>query len=196
MKIKTIFAAAGTFLTAANLFAGVINFENAPITGLDLGGYYNGITFGAGEQVLAATTSFPAVSGTHILGDFGPTLSFTFNTAQQNVSFYYTSLNGFSGVAFDGSLQVDTFTGTAGTGKTTKVTLSDSTADITKIVLTDDGNPTVPEVTTIDNVSAGGVTEVLRGAPLNAPDATSTAALFALAGLGLVAFRRKFAAQQ
>jgi hypothetical protein len=204
MKSIRLLIAACALAGVSSVFAGTINFEGAP-TGVDLGSYYAGVTF---APTLQAETQilpyFPSHSGTEVLSgtDIGnPNITFTFATPQTQLSFWYVSAYGFTATAYaaNGTTVVGTFSGTAnenlsavyGNPSTYSVNLetglNTGVADISKVVITDSGG--LGTFITIDDLSAPGIS----GLP--APDATSTLALFGVAGLCLFVFGRKVAAR-
>jgi hypothetical protein len=196
MKSTSIIALACTFLTVSNVFAGTINFDNAPLN-TDVGMFYQGITFGGGEQAVnPPSANFPTSSGTQELWNSNPNtpiMLFTFLTAQSQFSFNYSSVNGFAGVALNSLNQVvGTFVGLKDPGASLSVGLTHGVADITTIELIDTGH--VGSKITVDDLSAPGLTGLSRAA--TTPDTASTFGLFGVAALGLWAFRRKMAVQQ
>ncbi len=195
MNTKQLLAATVALVSASRVFAGTITFEGAP-QGQDLGSYYQGVTFGADAQATGQTIiagdpahSFPAHSGTMLLTDnnlFNPVLSFTFDTPQSSLSFWFNSLDALTLNVTDtggGTLATSPLSATAGVNH--QVVISSGIANIKTITITD--NTGLGTFFTIDDLTSPGVS----GLP--APDATSTLALLGVAGAGLLAFRRKLA---
>jgi hypothetical protein len=195
MKSKQVLAMVCALAGATQVFAQTtstttITFDNIPVTGTDLG-YYNGVTFGADEQVTGQVLpEFPAHSAPNILINanlFNPTISFSFSEPVTQFSFWYASADGFTGVALDShGHQVGTFTGNVNTSTPGPATLMQTGVttgipDIASVVITDSGG--LGTLIGIDDLTF-----------TNVPDATSSLALFGVAGLGLLAFRRKVVA--
>jgi hypothetical protein len=196
MKLKFLLPVACAVMAASSTFAGVISFENGPL-GVDLGTFYQGITFGVNEQIMLGTPSFPAAGNPttgHVLGDVNPnnaSMLFIFSSAQSSFSFLYTSADGFSGVALNSiGTPIATFSGAANSGSSTLESVS--IAGIKSVVLTDSNN--VGGQITIDSLTASGVNGLPR--PVTAPDATSTLGLLGAAGIMMWSLRRKFVTQQ
>jgi hypothetical protein len=194
-----IFAVLCGGVSVSSALAGTITFDGAP-TDVDLGSYYQGVTFGAGNQATQQMLPYlPAYSGTEALSGSGTanTISFDFATAQTSFSFYYVSYLGFSGVAYDangnivgmfsgiGNYNVNATLGNPSTYSTYAMTgLTTGTADITSVVLTATAGSSA--FTFVDNLSAPGISG------LAVPDATNTLALLGAATVGLITLRRKF----
>jgi len=194
MNTKKVIAVACALTSASRLFAGTITFDDAPITGTDLGSFYQGVTFGEGAQVIPQTTPlYPAHSGNQFLSDqdiANPTISATFSTPQSELDFYFTCADGVTITAFDSShnaLGSPLTTSTGNLGTLDHVTITSGLDNIASVEITDNGG--LGNFLTIDDFSSRGIS----GAP--APDVTSTFALLGIAGAGLMAVRRKFAAR-
>src|SRR3984957_13194887 len=188
MKSIQLIAVACAFAGVSPAFAGTIDFEAAP-TGVNLGSFYSGVTFAPGLQAeFQVLPSNPAHSGfKELVGtDSGnPNMTFTFTTPESTVSFWYTTLFGFTVKAYNSSsVEVGRpITELANSGSDALLTLTGP--GITTVTLTSTlGFGTFD---TIDDLSAPGIS----GAP--APDAASTLGLFGVASVVLLAFRRKFA---
>ena len=189
MKLKFILGAVCAFIATSPVFGGVINFENvnAPI-GTDLGDFYLGVTFGPGDQIIKPVSLFPPVSGTHaVAAEVGPNISFVFDDPEASFSFFYTAEFGFTGVAENASGQVvDSFGGANNLGSNAEVSVTDASADIKTVVLTDKGG--LPDFMTIDNLSAPEISGIMRPG-FTVPESGSTLILLALAGAALWFFR-------
>jgi hypothetical protein len=209
MKSLPIAAAVCALAGVSSAFAGTIDFENIPTTfmepntivngvhggGQDLGTFFQnlGVTFGAGAQVTATSTTFPAHSGQFELTDANPsisTITINFTKPQTDVSFWYNAFFGLTIQAFNGATQVGTTIAEGSTvnplnsvGTTEFLSLTEGTG-FTSLVITDDV-PVQSGDITIDDLSSPGI----------APDATSTLLLFGVTAVGLAAFRRKLAVQ-
>jgi hypothetical protein len=188
MKSIQLIAVACALAGVSPAFAGTIDFEAAP-TGVDLGNFYSGVTFAPGLQAeFQVLPTSPAHSGfKELVGtDSGnPNMSFTFATPESTVSFWYTTLYGFTVTAYNSSsaevgspIVVPANTGTDSFLSLTGPGISSVTIHSTLGFGTFD---------TIDDLSAPGIS----GLP--APDAASTLGLFGVASVALLAFRRKFA---
>ncbi len=193
MKSKQVLALVCALAGATQVFASTTNtttitFDNIPVTGTDLG-YYNGVTFGADEQVTGQVIpEFPAHSTPNVLINgnlFNPIISFSFAEPVTQFSFWYASADGFTGVALDSKGNtIGTFSGLVNTSTPGPATLmqtgvSTGIPDIASVVITDNSG-VLGTLISIDDLTF-----------TNVPDATSTLALFGVAGLGLLAFRRK-----
>ena len=183
---------------ASSGFAETITFEDAPSTywndnsggQVDLGSFYPGVTFGAGAQIEHTSSVYPAHSGVLELfaSDIGnPTIAINFAHPQPEVSFWYTTSFGLVVTAYDSSHnQVATLSPNGNVNLLTSVG-TDSLADLIAT-----GGGTIASVTITDNSGLGNFFTI---DDLSVPDATSTFALLGVAGLGLLAFRRKMVTQ-
>jgi hypothetical protein len=193
MKSKQVLAMVCALAGATQVFAGTttITFDSAPITGTDLGSFYSGVTFGADEQVTGQVIpEFPAHSAPNILINanlFNPIISFSFAAPVTQFSFWYASADGFTGVALDSNgHQVGTFTGNVNTSTPGPATLMQTGVNT--------GIPDIASVVITDSAGLGTLIGIDDLTFTNVPDATSSLALFGVAGLGLLAFRRKVVA--
>jgi len=96
MNSKTALAVMCALAGVSPAFADTtVNFDNAP-KGADVGNFYPGVTFGAGEQAFSQVLPlFPAHSGTQDLSvsslNSTPNLTFSFTTPVTELSFWYAT---------------------------------------------------------------------------------------------------------
>jgi hypothetical protein len=164
--------------------AGTIDFDNAPMKfwvsggGQDLGAYYTGVTFGPDAQITTTSASFPSHSGQLELTDSNladDTLIMTFDSPESDVSFWFTSADGFVAKAFDSS---NNFLGFENGGANVDLLhdtgastfLDVSFGDITSIVITDNGS--TGTFLTIDDLTAQGLSDT-PAAPTATPEPSS-----------------------
>lgn len=202
MKSIKLFAVACALASASCGFAGTITFEDAPSTywndstpghpggQVDLGSFYPGVTFGAGAQIEHTSTVYPAHSGVLELfpSDIGnPTITVNFAHPQPEVSFWYTTSFGLVVTAYDSSNHQISQISPAGNVNLLTSVGTDSFADLIA-----PGGATIASISITDQSGLGNFFTI---DDLSVPDATSTFALLGVAGLGLLAFRRKMVTQ-
>jgi hypothetical protein len=196
--LGTIVATVGILAGGFSALATPITFDNVASTywttgttydgqkghGNDLGGSISGITFGAGDQVTTGSGLLPVHSGNFGLTDsglFNPVISFTYASAQTDVSFWYSSVFGFTADAYSASGKLlDVVYEGANIGLDSF--LDFDITGIDKVVIRDDSG--YGGFVTVDDVS-------MNSQGTTVPDSTSTLGLLGLAMLGLLAFRRK-----
>jgi hypothetical protein len=169
MNSKNALMVVLVFWGGSRVFAGTINFDNAPMIywknggGVDVGGYYQGVTFGPDAQIATSSATYPAHSGnleltTANIAD--PVITITFNATQPDVSFWYSTSFGFVAVAYDSQ---GNFLGFANGNPNVDLSTSIGTdslldfgfGDISSVVITDDGG--LGNFLTIDDLTAFGV---------------------------------------
>jgi hypothetical protein len=189
---KVVLALTLGVLSGAPAIAQTIDFEDLPSlyftppagAGYDIGSFYTGVGLTGGVQGVYSTPAYPAHSGIvevwqSNLGQSHIDMSFTPGATE--VSFWYTTLYGFTALAFDNSFHVvDVF---AASPNTDGATGADSFADIISY--------TTP-ITAIQIINNSGGGQTITIDDLSVPDASDSAALLAVSGLTLFAARRKF----
>ena len=171
--------------------AGTITFEGIPlqyrgVSGLNLGDYYDGVTFGptatAFESNEYNSTLLPPHSGTAILfaGLTNDFIRAVFDAPVDSVSVWCSGIHGLTLEAYNSADQIiDTMTGPANTSTTSQLSVTNASSAIAYIIVRDPNG--IPNSYNIDDLSSPGVSGAIR--PIPEP---STIALVGLSLLSII----------